>query len=125
MGDTRKKEERAFDALIVSQLRKTRDIMKLDDLPPLSDDELAAMDGIPADIIPTMWAEECSGTGTSCEMEEEDDCALAGAGDSSLYGMDRSTKMDEDDKATLDESRDDAREEIKKRQLKANEKNNG
>lgn len=126
MSDTNKREERAFDALIVSQLRRERDITNLDDLPALTDGELAAMNSIPEDIIAKLWAEECSGATPSC-VEEEGDCALAGAGagDSSLFGLDRATNMDEEDKKSLDTSRDEAREELKKRMLKAKEKKNG
>ena len=125
MSDTNKREERAFDALIVSQLRRKRDILKQEDLPQLSDEELAAMESIPETIIWTMWTEECSGTGPTCEESEEEDCALAGAGDSFNFGMDRSAKMEEEDKCTLDASREEAREEIKKRILKAKEKKHG
>lgn len=126
MSDAKKKEENAFDALIVSQLRRKRDIMNLEDLPQLSAEELAAMNSIPDDIIETMWAEECSGMGSNCSHDADDEnCALAGAGDSFNFGMDRSTKMEEDDKSTLDASRDEAREELKKRIAEAKEKKNG
>lgn len=124
MSDTNKREESAFDALIVSQLRRKRDIMNLEDLPQLSEEELTAMHSIPEDIIETMWSEECSGTGPACEEHEEEGCALAGAGDSFNFGMDRSTKMEEEDKGTLDASRDEAREKIKKRIQQTKEKQN-
>lgn len=125
MSDTSKREEDAFDALIVSQLRRKRDILNLEDLPQLSEEELAAMDSIPEDIIETMWGEQCSDAGSACDEHEEEGCALAGAGDSFNFGMDRSTLMQEEDKSTLDASREEAREEIKKRLQQAKEKKNG
>ena len=124
MGDANRQEVRAFDALIVSQLRRERDINNLDDLPELSDEELAAMDNVPANIIESMWEEESAGTEPKCE-EEEGDCALAGAGEDVNFGMDRATEMDEEDKDTLDSSRAEAREELIKRKTKPREYDNG
>lgn len=51
MSEQDSREERALDALIVWQLRRERDITNLDDLPQLSEEELAAMNRIPDNFI--------------------------------------------------------------------------
>ena len=50
-SNDRKREERAFDLLIASQLGRERDIANPDDLPELTAEELAAMGSVPSDII--------------------------------------------------------------------------
>jgi hypothetical protein len=58
MDDSYQPEERAFDALVVSLFRQQRDLRNLSELPPLSDEEIAALDALPADDLARIWAEE-------------------------------------------------------------------
>lgn len=51
----RESEERALEALIVSQIWQERDPDKVDDLPELSIEERAAMDSIGTDLVQRLW----------------------------------------------------------------------
>jgi len=52
------KEERGFDALIVSHLLRDRDLANPDDLPELTESERAAMNDVPADLVERLWSSE-------------------------------------------------------------------
>ena len=54
----REREERAFEALIASQLRRDRDIDKPDDLPELTEADQAAMDALDPNLIESLWKGE-------------------------------------------------------------------
>ena len=53
----RERETRAFEALIVSQLCRERDLMNLDDLPELTDAQRAAMNALPSNLVEILWQE--------------------------------------------------------------------
>lgn len=116
----RERDERAFDKLIVSQLQRERDIMNLDDLPELTPEELAVMDSIPSDIIARLWETESTCQEPKPDLQQDhgdEDCALAGAGEDAYsgFGFYRAPDMDEADSTTLDESRKELFEELKKK----------
>lgn len=106
------REDKAFEAVIVSQVRRTRDIGNLDDLPELSDAERAAMNRLPVDLVEKLWArlpdvdEGLVDYGT-CEDVHCDE--LAGA------GMNRAEDMDDEIRETIAESRKKIAEEIENR----------
>jgi hypothetical protein len=49
--DHKRREHRAFEALIVYTLRRERDIEDLDDLPELTESQRAAMNSLPSDFV--------------------------------------------------------------------------
>ena len=51
----RNREDHAFEALLVSQLRRDRDITNLGDLPDLTAAERAAMVKLPPDLVEQLW----------------------------------------------------------------------
>lgn len=51
-------EERAFDALVVALFHAPRELAPLSDFAALSEDDLALLDAIPANLIETLWADE-------------------------------------------------------------------
>jgi hypothetical protein len=57
MSSGKEREERAFEALIVSQLRKECDPEKVkpEDLPPLSSKEKSALASLGPDLIERLW----------------------------------------------------------------------
>jgi hypothetical protein len=113
----RQRDERSFDMLIASQLRRERDITDLNDLPELTPDELKAMNTIPDNIIEKLWTAEasCKNAPDVDEPPTEDgDCALAGAGDEAYAGFYRAPNMDSEDRDTLDQSRKEALEELER-----------
>lgn len=60
MSSTSKREERAFEALIVSLLRKEcdPDKVKLEDLPALTAKEKTALKALGPDLVERLWNEE-------------------------------------------------------------------
>ena len=60
MSSSKEREQRAFEALIVSQLRKEcdPDKVKPEDLPALTVSEKAAIDALGSDLIERLWNEE-------------------------------------------------------------------
>src|SRR4051794_40927992 len=59
MSNGKEREERAFEALIVSQLRKEcdPDSVKPEDLPALSAKEKAALASLGSDLIERLWTD--------------------------------------------------------------------
>lgn len=102
MSDRNEREERAFDALIVSHLLRERELTELNDLPDLTEAQRAAMDAVPADLVDQLWnaddeqsADDPTDDG-SCDLviEEEEFAA-----------MNRGEDMDEETKKKLDLAR--------------------
>jgi hypothetical protein len=60
MSTRKEREERAFEALIVSQLRKECDPAKVkpEDLPPLTDKEKAAIAAFGPNLVERLWNQE-------------------------------------------------------------------
>lgn len=110
------RENRAFDALIVSNLLRDRDPEHLDDLPELPDAIKAKMVSLPDDLVSKLWAKTPEGCIEDCEALEEasfeetfiDEGQFAGAGANRA-------DMDEETKKKLDEARRIARETMIKK----------
>lgn len=120
MSDShREREDRAFEAFIVSQLRRKRDISNLDDLPELTEAERAAMNKLPADLVDELWdtvsdADDDVPDDELCENPEYSE--LAGA------GMNRAEEMDDETRKKLAEARKKMVEEIQKRKKKKDDR---
>jgi hypothetical protein len=96
------REDRAFDALIVSHLLRDRDFNDLNDLPPLTESQRALVNSIPDDIVERLWnqakAEDVPCEAESCEFVDESE-------ELEFAGMNRADDMDEETKNKLDEAR--------------------
>ena len=110
--DDRKREERAFDLLIASQLGRERDIANPDDLPELTAEELSAMDSVPPDIIAQLWDQEDAGQAPEFLNRADPDCALAGAGGGVCRGFYRAPEIKDEDHEKLDQARRQVIEEL-------------
>lgn len=96
MGSDR--EQRAIDALIVSQIRSC-DERDPDSLPALNDEELGAIESLGEDFIDRLLAGEVTeGLETFCESRE-----LAAAGEA--FGMNRAKGINSQSKEELDRKR--------------------
>jgi hypothetical protein len=104
-SNDRKREERAFDLLIASQLGRERDVANPDDLPELTDEELAAMDSVPPDIIAQLWDQEDAGQGPGLPGRAGPDHSLVGAGGGICRGFYRAPEIKDEDHEKLDEAR--------------------
>ena len=105
MGSER--EERALDALIVSQLRAC-DETDVNHLPELSDEERNALDSLGADFIDKLLAGEIAST---AEVDG-DEFELASAGDA--FGMNRAKEIDQTTKEELDRKRQEIIDRIRR-----------
>lgn len=105
MGSER--EQRALDALIVSQLRAC-DETDVDHLPELTDEERKALDSLGPDFVDKLFAGEIEPAGEDPADEPE----LAAAGEA--FGMNRAKDIDKDTKDELDRKRQEIIDRIKK-----------
>ncbi|MGO8752433.1 MAG: hypothetical protein ACLQNE_41365 [Thermoguttaceae bacterium] len=104
-SNDRKREERAFDLLIASQLGRERDIANPDDLPELTAEELAAMGSVPSDIIAQLWDQEDAGQNPGFPGHAGPDRSLVGAGGGICRGFYRAPEIKDEDHEKLDEAR--------------------
>jgi len=112
MSDRNEREERAFDALIVSHLLRERELTELNDLPELTESQRTAMNAVSADLVDQLWnaEDEDSADGQpddeACDfvMEEEEEYAA----------MNRGDEMDEETKAKLDLAREEVLEAMRR-----------
>jgi hypothetical protein len=103
------REDRALEALIVSQLRPECNLSDPDDLPELTAEERKAMDALPADFAKRLWNTE-SGPAKDEAPEAEvvvDELAFA--------GMNRAEAMEEDTRKALEEKRKEIIEKLRKK----------
>ncbi len=91
------REDRALEALIVSQLRRN-DETKSEHLPQLSDDDKAALDSLGPDFIDQLYAEEAP-------TEEQDSDGVEEHSEEMFAGMNRAEDIDDETKAELDRKR--------------------
>lgn len=110
MSDRNEREERAFDALIVSHLLRERELNELSDLPELTESQRAAMNTVPTDLVDRLWnAQDDESTDESddglCDLVEEDEEAFA--------AMNRGEQMDEETKRKLDLARQEVLEAMR------------
>ena len=96
------REDRAFDALIISHRLRDRDLNDLNDLPPLTESQRALMNSVPDDIVELLWnkakTEEVAREADHCEYTEESE-------ELEFAGMNRAEDMDEETKKKLEEAR--------------------
>ncbi len=113
MSDShREREDRAFEAFIVSQVRRKRDISNLDDLPELTDAERAAMDKLPADLVDKLWDKLSD---VDDDVADDEACEDVHCGELAGAGMNRAEEMDEETRKKIAESRKKIADEIQKR----------
>lgn len=114
MGSER--EQRALDALIVSQLRAC-DETDVDHLPELTDEEREALDSLGPDFVDRLLAGEIEPAAEDPAVESE----LATTGEA--FGMNRAKDIDKYTKEELDRKRKEIIDRIKK--LEELEEENG
>lgn len=109
MGEN-ERENRALQAVFVSQLLRERDPLNLDDLPELTDAQRAAMDALPSNLVEQIWDdpedaddENCAGEET-CSVDEEEFAA-----------MNRAEEMTDETREALDQARREVIESMKKK----------
>jgi hypothetical protein len=101
------REQRALDALIVSQLRAC-DETHVEHLPELTDDERASLDSLGVDFVDRLLAGRIE---MPAELpREESDLAMAGE----AFGMNRAEQIDEETQAELDQKRREIIERLKR-----------
>lgn len=97
------REDRAFDALIISHMLRDRDFNDLNDLPPLTESQRKLMNSVPEDIVERMW-NQAKAADSPCDVEET--CEYAeDVADLEFAGMNRADDMDEETKKKLEEAR--------------------
>jgi hypothetical protein len=105
MGNER--EQRALDALIVSQLRSCSET-EIGHFLALSDDERAALDSLGPDFVDKLL----HGKVQPCGEIQSDSAELAAAGEA--FGMNRAKEIDPKSKEELDQKRQEIIERIKR-----------
>lgn len=102
-----KREERAIDALFVSQLRSNR--TDVESHPELNEHDREQLRSLGDDFIERLFAGEVEEICGTDEIEEPDD-ALCGT----AFGLNRAKDIDEETKAELDQKRQEIIERAKK-----------
>lgn len=118
----RESEERALEALIVSQIWQERDPSKVDELPELSDEERAAMNSMGTDLVQRLWD----------RVPEEDDDVMqpydAGLisesiSDEAFAGMNRADEIDEETSENIEKRRKEVLDRLRKKKLDEEQNN--
>ena len=104
------REERALDALIVSQLRAREDEVDVEHLPELSDEEREALDSFGPNFVDKLLAGKIL---PKPEDDTPEDCELAVAGEE-VFGMNRAEEIDEETAEELNEKRKEIIDRIKR-----------
>lgn len=96
------REDRAFDALIISHRLRDRDFNDLNDLPPLTESQMKLMESVPDDIVERLW-NQAKSEDVPCEVEQ---CELTEESEELEFaGMNRADDMDDETKKKLEEAR--------------------
>lgn len=106
-----KREDRAIDALIVSQLRSNRIDVDIEQLPELTQEEREQFNSLGEDFVDRLLAGEVLPV-VEEEISEERDIATAGG----VFGMNRAKDVDEDTKKELDQNRQEIIDRIKEQE---------
>lgn len=96
------REDRAFDALIISHRLRERDFNDLDDLPPLTESQRKLMESVPGDIVRRLW-NQATTEDLPCEVEHHE--LVEESVELEIAGMNRADDMDEETKKKLEEAR--------------------
>lgn len=97
------REDRAFDALIISHRLRDRDFNDLNDLPPLTESQRKLMESMSDDIVERMW-DQAKAADVPCEVERTCDF-IEDVEEFEFAGMNRADDMDEETKKNLEEAR--------------------
>lgn len=112
MSDRNEREERAFDALIVSHLLRERDLTDLNDLPDLTESQRAAMNTVPADLVDLLWnAEDVDSTD---DQQDDEACDFVTEEEEEYAAMNRGDEMDEETKTKLESARKEVLDAMRK-----------
>ena len=103
MSDRNEREERAFDALIVSHLLRERELTDLTDIPELTESQRAAMNAVPADLVDQLWDTEDEESAD--DPTDDGSCDLVMQEEEEFAAMNRGEHMDEETKKNLDLAR--------------------
>ena len=114
-GYDQEREDRAFDALIVSHLLRERNVTDLSDLPQLSEPQRAAMSEVSSDIVDRLWDEADAG---ECEEPLSEMEFEAMQEDWEFVGANRAEEMDEATKKKLEDARNAVRELMRQQNRK-------
>jgi hypothetical protein len=110
----RESEERALEALIVSQIWQVREPEKVVDLPELSIDERTVMNSLGTDFVRRLWnnlPDEASDL--PFDLDSVSECIF----DEALAGMNRADDMDEETRKKIEERRKEVLERLRKKRL--------
>jgi len=102
MSDRNEREERAFDAVIVSHLLRDRELTDLNDLPELTESQRAAMNAVPADLVDGLW--DADDEQLADELADDQLCEPL-IEEEEFAAMNRAEQMDDDTKKKLDLAR--------------------
>jgi hypothetical protein len=116
------RDKRAFDALIVSNLLRDRDITNLDDLPELSESQRARMNAVTSDIVDQLWDAAKEGCLEECEALQEEALQEDAMQDEQLFAGANRADMDDETWQKILEARKRARDAIRKRKGKGDAK---
>jgi hypothetical protein len=118
MTDRSEREDRALDALIVSQLRRhDGDKGDIEHLPKLTDEESEALEGLGPDFIDRVIAGKVKTESDDSPAEEEGELLCAGG---MAFGLNRAEEIDEETAEELDEKRKEIIERLKKEEEDGN-----
>jgi|CXWL01.1.fsa_nt_gi hypothetical protein len=116
----RESEERALEALIVSQIWQERDPGRVDDLPELTDEERAAMDSLGTDLVQRLW---------NSVLEDEvlpssdTDVVSASISDEAFAGMNRADEIDAETNENIEKRRKEVLDRLRKKKLDEEQNN--
>lgn len=107
------REQRALDALIVSQLRAGEDEVDVEHLLELTDEERDALDSFGPKFVDNLLAGKIQPKGNKAVDDPPEDCELAVAGEE-VFGLNRAEEIDEETAEELGEKRNEIIERIKR-----------
>jgi hypothetical protein len=114
----RDREDRAFEALIVSQLRRQRDCRDINDLLELNESEKAAMKALPDDLIERLWEQEETADQQTLEVQDDEYELI----DEELYvGMNRADGPTDETQKKLDEARREVLDQLRKKPMEGSD----
>ena len=109
----REGEERALEALIVSQLRREHDLSRPERLPELTGEEKAALSALGPNLVDRLWE------AADADIDDDDpvyvDAEFIMSEDVAFAGMNRADEVDEETKANLEKRRKEVLERLRKK----------
>lgn len=111
----REAEERALEALIVSQLRREHDLSRPERLPELTGEEKAALSALGPNLVDRLWDAADADTDDDDPVSVYDDAEFVMSEDVAFAGMNRADEVDEETKANLEKRRKEVLERLRKK----------